>query len=534
MFDNIRSFYPTPRDLARRMIGKIKGHPAKILEPSAGKGDLIDVLKESKYDRYTPADISAIEVNEELQYILRGKGIKVIDCDFLTFSGPDQFDLIIANPPFDEGDKHLLKAIDIMYRGQIIFLLNAETLRNPYTNIRKDLLQRLEKLNAEIEFLTLAFTDAERPTDVECALIYINIERHIEDDLFAGCTDKAESIEGPSENDREHEVSTGRTIEELVAEYNQVIRLGTETIWAYFRNYPKIGRYLFLNDERNFIPDAHLTGLLQLQLNRLLDAVRTDFWRKTLDLKEVQSRLTKKKQAEFEDGLKKHCYMDFTEHNIRQFVLNLMGGFEQTLTDAVVDLFDKFTIKHCFGERGEWEENIHLYNGWKTNRAYYVNRKIIFPLGNSYEAFWDNILVSWRLGYNVKAELRDVDVVMNYFDGGGSYVSTADAIETAFGDRRNNRYSAQTKKIKSTYFTIDVFKKGTIHLTFNSEDILRRFNVAACKGKGWLPGNYGSTTYDDMNPEEKAVVDSFEGQLSYSKNLNRPLFATTPLLRIAA
>jgi hypothetical protein len=56
-------FYPTPKPLAERMIAKIKGHPSKILEPSAGAGDLI-----------------------------------------------------IGNPPFAECNKHLLKAIDIMNR----------------------------------------------------------------------------------------------------------------------------------------------------------------------------------------------------------------------------------------------------------------------------------------------------------------------------------------------------------------------------------------------------------------------------------
>ena len=39
------------------------------------------------------------------------------------------------NPPFSEGDKHLLKAINIMKNGgQIVCILNAETIKNPYSN----------------------------------------------------------------------------------------------------------------------------------------------------------------------------------------------------------------------------------------------------------------------------------------------------------------------------------------------------------------------------------------------------------------
>ena len=98
--------------------------------------------KSSSCDSYRNANISAIEINKDLFAALRGKNIKVIDYDFLLFSGPDKFDLIIANPPFNEGDKHLLKAIDIMYRGEIVFLLNAETLKNPYSNSRKSLVKK--------------------------------------------------------------------------------------------------------------------------------------------------------------------------------------------------------------------------------------------------------------------------------------------------------------------------------------------------------------------------------------------------------
>lgn len=68
-----KTFFPTPSNLAGKMIGKIKGEPIKILEPSAGKGDLIEYL-EKRY-RYTHHHIgvSAIEIDEELQATLRAR-----------------------------------------------------------------------------------------------------------------------------------------------------------------------------------------------------------------------------------------------------------------------------------------------------------------------------------------------------------------------------------------------------------------------------------------------------------------------------
>ena len=464
-----------------------------------------------------------------MQATLKGKNIKIIDSDFLAYSGPDKFDLIIANPPFDDGDKHLLKAINILYRGEIVFLLNAETIRNPHTNIRKELVKKLTELNAEIEYIQGAFIYAERPAGVEVALVYIHVERNIEDDLFAGADDVVKEVK--PEIEQNYEVSTGRTIEELVAEYNQIIDIGTETIIAYYKNYKKIGRYIGLNDkaDRDYL-SKDMTGKMQDQINDMLAVVRTDFWRKTLDLKEVRSRLTEKKQSEFEEKLKERCNMDFTESNIRQFVLNLMGGFERTLTEAVIDIFNRFTIRHAFSE-GMYEDNIHYFNGWKTNKAFRVNKKVIIPIYAGYgDGPFQGYSKDWKLAFDAERQLRDIDIVMNYFDGMPTYLSISDAIESAFND-------GQSSNIISTYFKITCYKKGTIHLTFNDEDILRRFNLAACLGKNWLPHDYGKKAYRDMDDSEKSVVDSFEGELPYTKNLNKSVFAVNahiPVLQIAA
>ncbi len=525
-----KDFYPTAPHLVRRMKEKIKGNPENILEPSAGKGDIIDTLIDDEHchgwgSRFGLSNFSAIEIDEELQATLRGKGIKVIDSDFLTYSGPDKYDLIIANPPFSNGDEHLLKAIDILYRGEIVFLLNAETIRNPYTNKRKELKKKLSELNAEIDFIQGAFETAERPTGVEVALVYIRIERNIEDDLFAGVEDIAEDPKPGIEQN--YELSTGKTIAELVAEYNQIVQIGTDTIVNYFRNYKKIGAYIGLNMEAGKdYSTGDMTERMQKHLNELVVTLRKTFWRRTLDIGEVSSRLTAKKQCEFEHQLNERSYMDFTEGNVRQFILNLIAGHEKSLTEAVLEIFDKFTIRHCYSG-GLFDENIHLFNGWKTNKAFRVNKKVIIPI---YAGYGDGPFISWgkwKLDYNAARQLRDVDVVMNYFDGMPGYVSISQALEKAFE-------RGLSAGIESTYFRITAYKKGTIHLTFRDDNILRRFNVAACKGKGWLPQDYGSKKYQETNPQERAVIDSFEGQESYAANLMQPLFgAATDRPRLA-
>jgi len=529
LLSNNKNFYPTPSKLAGRMIAKVKGNPAKILEPSAGKGDLIEYYTKAtdQHSRYG-LDISAIEIDNDLQATLRGNRIKVIDSDFLAFAGMDKFDLIIANPPFDEGDLHLLKAIDIMYRGQIVFLLNAETIRNPYTNTRKELVKKLSDLNAVFEYHEGAFKDAERPTGVEVVIVYINIERQVEDDLFAGATDRTSPVHPTIEND--NEITTRRAVDDLVAEYNQVINIGLETITAYFKNYRKIWKYIGLNNEPDKYQrdqDDNLTTKMQNQVNSMLIAVRTDFWRRTLDLPEVKKRLTESKRNEFEEQITKSCDLDFTASNIRQFILNLIGGYEKTITEAVLDIFDMFTKRHCFSD-GLYDENVHYFNGWKTNKAFKVNRRVIIPIYGSFDkAFTD--YRGWKLNYKAASTLNDIDTVMSYFDGMKDYYSMSRAIDAAFE-------TGKTTRIKSDYFTVNCYRKGTIHLTFNDEDILRRFNVVACKGKTWLPHDYGKKPYDAMDTEEREVVNQFEGAMSYAANCGRPLFAesATQLLQLTA
>lgn len=527
MLDN-KTFYPTPHTLISKMFAKVKKKPHKILEPSAGKGDIVEFINDyTGYHNRSYCDISVIEINSDLQATLLGKNYKLIDTDFLSYSGPDKYDLIIANPPFDSGDQHLLKAIDIMYRGEIVFLLNAETIKNPYTNTRQLLTKKLTALNAEIEYIQNAFVDAERPTGVEVALVYINIERNVEEDLFAGVNDTIK--EAVYELNPDYEVSTGKTIEELVAEYNSIIKIGTDTIISYYQNYKKIGRYIGLNkqSDKDFRV-GDMTDKMQDDLNGLLATVRNDFWRRTLDIKEVRDRLTEKKRNEFESQVAIRAKMDFTENNIRQFVLNLISGHEQSLIEAVLDIFDRFTVQHCYSG-GLYDENIQFFNGWKTNKAFKCNKKVIMPVRGGYGSGpFIGYNGEWKLDFATAHKLRDIDIVMNYFDGGVGYVSIGEALEVAFR-------SGQTRNIHSTYFTLTAFKKGTLHLTFNDEDILRRFNLAACRGKNFLPHDYGRKAYSEMSPEEQIVVNDFEGIASYNKNLNQPVFAEkVPVLRIAA
>lgn len=200
-------FFPTPQSLTFQMCQKVDFKKVtSILEPSAGKGDVIEGIK--KYNELVGHrknyEYMAIEIDPNLQSVLQGlDDINVIDSDFLQYEISDHFDLIMMTPPFSNGDLHLLKAIDVMFNGQIVSLLNAQTLKNPCTNTRQLLVRRLKELNADIEYIENAFIDAERKTGVEIALIYIKKYREVDQNIFAGTSDseKEEKIEDLENNE---------------------------------------------------------------------------------------------------------------------------------------------------------------------------------------------------------------------------------------------------------------------------------------------------------------------------------------------
>jgi hypothetical protein len=254
-----------------------------------------------------------------------------------------------------------------------------------------------------------------------------------------------------------------------------------------------------------------LNDIVAETLNTFSTDLRKKYWMKTLTLKEVKDRMTEKKRKEFMEQINTQCDMEFTVDNIKNFILNLMKNYDDTLTEAVADIFEEMTMKYHYHE--DTKKNIHLFNGWKTNEAFYVNEKVILPVRSSYQHPFLGYS-GWELNYSAKGYLDDIDKVMNYFDGRGEYVSISDALKEAFT-------TDKTRSIESTYFKISVYKKGTIHLTFLSEDIRRRFNITACKHKNWLPEDYGKKAYSDMRPEERNTVREFEGEKKYNKNINQ-------------
>ena len=84
-----------------------------VLEPSAGKGDIAEVIQEQNPE----AQLFVAEISIQLSNILDMKGFRVADSDFMTHR--TNYDRIVMNPPFENGHDidHVRHAYELLNDG---------------------------------------------------------------------------------------------------------------------------------------------------------------------------------------------------------------------------------------------------------------------------------------------------------------------------------------------------------------------------------------------------------------------------------
>ena len=522
-------FYPTPSKLAGKMLSCVDWKNVfSILEPSAGKGDLAEAVsafarnyRNSRRISFNENDtyIDCIERDSDLAALLRGKGLHVVHDDFLTFRSFKQYDLCIMNPPFDCGDEHLLKALSLMERGgQIVCLLNAETIRNPYTNRRKILLQQLHEHNAHIEFIENAFRHAQRPTDVEIAMVYVNIPRR------ENTSDILSSLRRASENSTENGeqpdyLASADWLQNMIDGFEFEAKLGEKIINEFSALRP-----FFESGENYSKPLLSLevgiknTGNNASTLNAYLFGLRAKYWGNLLRRPELTEKMTSAMQQEYNSKVNSLSDYDFSRYNIETVMREIAAQLSRGVEESILDLFERFSSKYSWYP--ESENNIHYYNGWATNKAHKVGMKVIIPANGCCADKWRNEKLDT---YRVNSLISDLERAMNYLDRGETTFHTP--IDRAVRIANIN----DMNKADFTYFTCTFYKKGTCHIKFKPEAsrIIDRLNIFAGQKKNWLPPTYGKKHYADMTAEEQAVIDDFQGADSYEKTIADPSMLIT-------
>lgn len=520
-------FYPTPDSLAWDMVYSLSGSlhsslPIPILEPSAGDGAIArqvhaflgirhdlktGELQHGHREKARSLELDCIELSSDFRAKLKKDGFRVVHDNFLTFRPTTKYAAIIMNPPFSAGASHLLKALDIMKDGgKIRCLLNAETLQNPCTNERKELVAQLEKLNASIKYIPDAFKGARRASRVEVALVSVDIPdrepvSRIRLDL------KHETEERLKSSPEFATLVSSDPITAAIERYNAAAD-GLRRIYEEYYGIKSL--FSSVGDDKNSRPVTAFTKTY----NEAIQSLRGMYWDQLFAMPQLFDAMTYEMQNDYRKRLKELEQYDFSAYNILTIREEISRNLLSSIEHEIIKLFDDWTNLHY---NSEYSKNVHYYNGWCTNEAYKIGRKVIF-----YCNAFDNYDSHFWPRYNVVGRLAQIERVLHFLDTNGAPYN-GDELRAALEKAEKE---GQTQKIQLHYFTATFYKKGTCHIEFTNTDVLKSFNLYAGQRKGWLPPSYGKKSYRDMADADRKVVDSFEGEASYTDTLARHLIPT--------
>ena len=475
----------------------------KILDPGAGSGALLEsiyeIYVEGLYDWQSQKEkarkewsqnVFACEIQEDLQHILIGKGVNLIASDFLQLETPRKFDLIVMNPPFANGAKHILHAWKFIDEGNLVALVNSETINNPCDQNRQLLAKLIEDNNGTVEDAGQVFRDADRRAKVNVSIIRLTKEDRSGFALFDDEDFTRSTLSDPIIGDLkgpESELAKRDVIGNLILRYQEAV--------DHYLIYKRSERKMKILENHFDWPvtalkaayrkgDYHTDQKLpkrkkddKKSYDDYLSDLTAAAWRTVIRLTGFKDRMTSRVRNEFEKNIEGVQAMEFTRENIIKLLDLLVDSHTQIIEQCILDAYDELTKYHK-------KNRVHV-EGWKTNNAYKVKKKVIIPYAVEY---WDSGM--WYLTDRTRGGIiADLDKAMCFLDG--RRIEDVDTIEDAVREKAKQNRETRTlgsddTYCESTFFKMRFFMKGTIHLTFKSEKLHDRFNLFVARKRGWL------------------------------------------------
>ena len=491
IYTDNKDFYPTPKSLFQRLLADKRFLDGLILEPSAGKGDMIRYIIDMM-GRRESYPIDAIENDPRLVNTLMGAGYNVVWDDFLTYETFKEYDYIIMNPPFSNGVDHVLKAIDLVENQlsdcEIYAILNKQTIDNAYSDKRQELLRKLDEYDADIEYVSEAFTKAERKTDVEVALIRLKIEQpNAGESIYETIVNDITGDEAPKELEtalstvvNSNEISEKlNDIERLVVEYETACELARD---AFKAAQAKQSFYSYIDNVNKDDGDAtgefysvvtHDKVYRAEDLNEELAKLRRGYWTLVLDTDEFRKLLTNEAIQKLNRQISAAQSMELNYANIKMLLTAIYANRDDMLIESIVSIFKKITKYHM----NEYSSNIHYYNGWKTNDAYRINKKVIIPVSYEFNAYdFGTTYGSDEIAY------RNVNNSVRYWID--DIIKALQLIDPAV----NNEFKAiSEREFENEWLRFKMFYNGNIHVWFNDLKLLDKLNYICGQHFNWIP-----------------------------------------------
>ena len=204
---------------------------------------------------------------------------------------------------------------------------------------------------------------------------------------------------------------------------------------------------------------------------------RKDAWLSVFELMDFHKWLDKKQTEEMIADVSRHGHFPFTAENIKGTLENVIAQRRKLFEQSAWNVFEALT-KYFKG-------NTNHNEGWKSNDAFKVNKKLVFPWGIRYEKKHGGFSPYYGSDIDI---YNDLDRVLGVLDGVPfeHIRRVGQTIEDAV-----RRDSETAQKVTSTYFDIRYYKKGTVHLKWKRIDLLEKFALTAARGRKWIGDDRG-------------------------------------------
>ena len=212
---------------------------------------------------------------------------------------------------------------------------------------------------------------------------------------------------------------------------------------------------------------------------KAIKTIRKMIWSFVLKFCKMDQYLFHKQQDDFYNKIEKGSVsLPFTKDNILQFFDNIYLQREKYFQAGLEDLFNEITSYH--------NGNTVHREGWKTNKNWKINKKIIVDWGVEFSDYsrygYDSRYGDFRVGRN-RQWIEDLDKIVRKIkpeDASGLFVK--DALRNRFqelgkvyiGEKYDN-------SCETPYFHLKFFKKGTLHIVFKDSEVLEQLNKLGSK-----------------------------------------------------
>ncbi len=474
---NENEFYPTPSHVIELMCEGLKIEGKTILEPSAGKGDIVNYLKAQG------ANVLSCETNKDLQTILKSK-CDLIGEDFLKLESHQisHIQAIVMNPPFSNADKHILHAYNIAPAGcKIISLCNIETVKNTRYSSRQELTSIIDNFG-QWQDIGNCFEEAERQTSVNVALVTIN---------KAGSEQSAEFEGFYTDEEPEQEQFNGlmpyNFVRDLVNRYIGAVKIYNEL--------------LTVKSRLNAMTSSFFNGDIGIQTNHSYNSYKKELqksgWNFIFNKMEMNKFVTRGLREDINKFVEQQQNIPFTMKNIYRMLEIVHGTREQRLDKAILEAFDRVTERH--------HENRHNVKGWKTNLHFLVGKKFILPYmispAREY-GYTTDVYTSLKSSYD--GIIPDLEKALCFVTG--EPYETKETIEGKEVKTYLNTVSNSINRniygewYNSHFFKYKGYKNGNMHFEFISDEVWGQFNQRVAKLKGYPLFEYRKqTAYQQRN-----------------------------------